>query len=274
MTWNAEVASGKRFRFGANWARFVRSVNTEQIAEAEDALRTMLGASSLNGLSLLDVGAGSGLSSLASRNLGAEVHSFDYDPEAVAAINALKRRFRPEDTAWSIDRGSILDDGYVRTLGRYDVVYSWGVLHHTGAMWRAIENAASLVRPGGIFAIAVYNDQGRRSRRALAMKRRYVQSGRAGRALELGKFVLAYSVKQFLVDLRDRQNPLAHYRRGERGMALWTDIVDWVGGYPFEVATPDAMLAFMTQRGFRLEWMRTVAGGWGNNEFRFRSSSR
>ena len=55
-------------------------------------------------------------------------------------------------------------------------MYSWGVLHHTGAMWKALENASTLVRPGGLLFIALYNNQGGASRRWKIIKRTYNDS--------------------------------------------------------------------------------------------------
>src|SRR5205807_740046 len=133
------------------------------IAEAESSLKRMLEVESLAGRSFLDIGSGSGLFSLAARRLGARVRSFDYDPQSVACTRELRRRFYPDDADWQIEEGSVLDEGYVRALGTFDVVYSWGVLHHTGAMWRALAHAALPVAVGGKLFIAIYNDTGTQS---------------------------------------------------------------------------------------------------------------
>ena len=130
------------FAFGENWTRFLSSLSDEQIEQSTRAVRTLV-ARDLQGKTFIDIGSGSGLSSLAARKLGARVHSFDYDPRSVACTQELRRRYFPRDETWSVDQGSVLDKGYLATLGQFDVVYSWGVLHHTGKMWVAIENAAA-----------------------------------------------------------------------------------------------------------------------------------
>src|ERR1041384_7288521 len=168
-----EVQRGERFEFGKNWTKFLELLNDERIAEAESSLREMLECENLNGKSFLDIGSGSGLFSLAARRLGARVHSFDYDPQSVACTRELRRRFFPDDAQWQVGAGSALDEQYLRALGLFDVVYSWGVLHHTGAMWQALAHAALPVAPGGRLFIAIYNDVGWRSNLWRAIKRTY-----------------------------------------------------------------------------------------------------
>src|SRR5947208_11721581 len=168
-----EVTAGRRFGFGRNWASFLKRLNEARIAEAEKNLIEFLGEKSLAGRSFLDVGSGSGLSSLAARRLDARVTSFDYDGQSVACTEELRRRYRPDDPSWIIEQGSVLDTEYLAGLGQFDIVYSWGVLHHTGAMWQAMENAVIPVAPGGKLFIAIYNDTGTQSRRWHAIKRVY-----------------------------------------------------------------------------------------------------
>jgi len=245
-------------------------VDADRIATAEDSLREMLGVEDLDGLRFLDVGAGSGLFSLAARRLGASVRSFDVDPQAVACARELKRRYRPDDADWRIEQGSALDERYLQSLGAFDVVYAWGVLHHTGAMWRALENALGRVAEGGRLMVAIYNDQGGASRRWAAVKRAYNRLPRGPRLLlVLLSFVRLWGPTMVRDALGGRPSRTwADYRR-QRGMSPWYDLIDWVGGWPFEVATPQEVIDFCERRALRPDRVKTCGRGRGCNEFVF-----
>ena len=256
-----EIDAGERFEFGANWSRFLAHLDDRRIDDAEASLQSMLKVETLAGRRFLDIGSGSGLFSLAARRLGAEVRSFDYDPQSVRCTEELRRRYFPDDPRWTVTSGSVLDDAFLATLGSYDIVYSWGVLHHTGQMWKALGNVAPLVAPAGRLFIALYNDEGLASRYWHAVKKTYVR----------------YPVLRWPIALMHVPYPLAPSlalrvltgrRQAVRGMTLWYDFIDWIGGYPFEVATPEAVVDFFTARGFRLDKLRTT-NRMGCNEFVF-----
>jgi 2-polyprenyl-6-hydroxyphenyl methylase/3-demethylubiquinone-9 3-methyltransferase len=265
----AEVSEGRRFEFGANWARFLCLVDEDHIRLAEQSLRTMLAVDDLVGKRFLDVGSGSGLFSLAARRLGATVRSFDYDPKSVACTVELKRRFFPDDPEWQIEEGSALDDDYLKTLGVWDVVFSWGVLHHTGAMWQALDHVAGLVAGGGRMFIAVYNDQGRQSLMWKKVKQAYCALPQPLRPLVLAVALIRLWGPTAIRDF-SKLTPGASWRNyRERGMSPWHDVVDWVGGLPFEVAKPEDIFSFCQTRGFQLDRLKTCGGGLGCNEFVF-----
>jgi 2-polyprenyl-3-methyl-5-hydroxy-6-metoxy-1,4-benzoquinol methylase len=259
-----------RFAFGKNWRRFLDHLNDDRILEAENSLRSMLERESLAGLSFLDIGSGSGLFSLAARRLGASVRSFDYDTDSVACTEELRRRYFPDDADWVVSRGDVLDEAFMAELGSFDIVYSWGVLHHTGNMNKALDQAGQRVRPGGQLFIAIYNDQGSISRRWLKFKQLYC-SGTPGRWLANLVGFTYFIYVGLRADLPRLRNPLARYReyKKNRGMSIFTDWIDWFGGLPFEVAKPEVIFDFYRGRGFQLTKMTTAGGSLGCNEFVF-----
>ena len=266
-----EVSSGNRFEFGANWARFLSVLDDGRIQGAVDSLRAMLRVADLNGKSFVDVGCGSGLFSLAAYKLGARVHSFDFDPKSVACAQELRRRYAADDKNWVIEEASALDPAYLARLGTFDVVYSWGVLHHTGSMWPALENIVALVSPGGLLFIAIYNDQGTRSRRCTRVKQIYNRTSPGLRWAVLWPTLLVTWGPRFLKDLL-LLRPGRQWRNygTDRGMSPWHDHVDWIGGYPFEVAKPEEIFRFYRDRGFDLVNLETAGGTVGCNQFVFR----
>jgi 2-polyprenyl-3-methyl-5-hydroxy-6-metoxy-1,4-benzoquinol methylase len=268
--YSKERASGHRFEFGKNWSRFLTVINDERIAEAEESLKEMLEVEGLKGKNFLDVGSGSGLFSLVARRLGARVHSFDYDPHSVACTAELRRRYLTADADWVIEEGSVLDKDYLKSLGVFDIVYAWGVLHHTGAMWQALRNLVPLVKEGGKTFIAIYNDQGRHSRDWLIIKKAYNHLPRGFKFLVIWPSFIRLWGPTILRDFfQGRQFHTWQAYAQNRGMSPWRNVVDWVGGYPFEVAKPEDVFDFYKSMGFKLEKLKTCAGGHGCNEFVF-----
>lgn len=267
----AEVARGQRFKFGKNWRRFLESMSEERAQTAVASLRKMLGRDTLSGLRFLDIGSGSGLFSLAAHRLGANVTSFDYDSDSVGCTEEMRRRYAPDSTDWTILQGSVLDPGFMQSLGRFDIVYSWGVLHHTGAMWKAIDAALERVAPGGWFFVAIYNDQGVWSQRWTKIKRYYC-SGPIGKLVVCSTFIPYQLARDLAADIVWRRNPWKRYSEygRARGMSPVRDWFDWLGGYPFEVAKPEEIILPLSGRGYRLINLVTQGGTCGCVEYVFR----
>jgi 2-polyprenyl-6-hydroxyphenyl methylase/3-demethylubiquinone-9 3-methyltransferase len=199
----------------------------------------------------------------------------------VACTQELKRRYGAAgETEWRILHGSLLDKAFLNTLGEFDIVYCWGVAHHTGHMWSAIENLTTRLKAGGTFVLAIYNDQLYVSRAWRAVKRIYNRLPAVLRPL----YVLAIGAAEFskrfvvtmvacllrLVTLRNPMVPMLNWAQESqsRGMHGWYDLIDWVGGWPFEVARPEEVFRFVRDRGFLLEELSTSIGH-GCNEFAF-----
>ena len=160
----AEVKNGDRFEFGKNWKSYLELLSEDKIKIAELSLKEMIGVDDLTGKTFLDIGCGSGLFSLAAKNLNAtKVHSIDFDNESVECTKFLKEKYHP-DSSWVIEERPVLDEDYINSLPPFDIVYSWGVLHHTGNLMLALQHASIPVKLNGTLFIAIYNDQGFKSR--------------------------------------------------------------------------------------------------------------
>lgn len=270
-----EIQTDKRFAFGKNWKAYIQGLSDHKIERAKISLQNMLGKNDLSGVKFLDIGCGSGLFSLAAYLLGAQVTSFDYDQDCVESTEMLKERFAKGDDNWTVSRGDILDESAIKAMGKFDIVYSWGVLHHTGDMWSAIHNASSRVKKGGTFFIAIYNEEGFASQLWTILKKLYVSSPSFIKAALVWGTMLTMEARHSLGKALRLQNPHPNWEKREeeqlRGMSIWYDYVDWVGGYPFEVATPCQIFSFCKERGFKLDEMVTV-NGHGCNEFVFSKS--
>lgn len=272
---SAQATSDLRFAFGRNWQHFVRrNLTEERITIARNHLLSFLRRADLSGLDFLDIGCGSGINSAAALSAGASpIHSFDYDPDSVAATELVQRRARA-GAEWHLTRGDVLDDGFIHSLGKWKLVYSWGVLHHTGDVWKAIDNASKTVADNGLFYIALYSadtHSPEMQKYWLAIKRQY-SAAPTWRRVRMYCWHLWHRVIG-----QDRVRGIYHfvrdmwsYKKANRGMSLLVDIHDWLGGWPMEFTRDADVIAFVQQRGFELE---NINAGGSLTEFLFRKRS-
>lgn len=258
-----------KFEFGKNWQNFLNNHFSNKSVEAsKKQLVDFLGSDFLKGKTFVDFGSGSGLHSLSALESGAsKVVSIDADQEAVRCTESLKEN-SPYNLNWEIKKGSLLDDNFLSTLGNFDVVYCWGVAHHTGNMWQALENIALNVKEGGLLFVAIYNyvEGGQGSKMWYKIKKFYNQ------APFLIKKIMewVYISYNFLFLILHLKNPLTVIRnyKIKRGMAWKTDLVDWLGGYPYEYASVKEIFDFYTKKGFELKNIKTT-NYIGCNQFLF-----
>ena len=262
------------FSFGKNWWRFLNTLDEAKHRDARSSLTQFLNSENLRGKTFLDAGCGSGLFSNAAYDLGAEkIVSFDLDPFSVRCCNYLHEKVgKPEN--WEVHEGSVLDSEFLSKLGKFDIVYSWGVLHHTGKMWDGIFNTANLVKEGGCYYIAIYNKVigGRSSEFWLKVKKIYNALPEMGKRSMEFLYVLIFSIRRLL----RFQNPIKDilaYKVDHRGMNWQTDIRDWLGGYPYEFATAEEVFKYMKSNfpNFNLVNLKS-ADNVGANWFLFTNS--
>lgn len=264
---NAEVE--QRFEFGKNWNEFIRqNFGQDKVEISKRHMLKFMERENLDGLSFLDIGCGSGLHSIAALQSGAAVvHGFDYDANSVAATRFVQEQAgNPKN--WTVQQGSVLDDAFAGALPKYDVVYSWGVLHHTGDVWHAIRNAAQCVKPGGTFYIALYSADVQIDPPPefwLEVKKKYVAAGWMTRRLMDAWYVWRFQLNRNIFRLPEFMRRVRDYKEN-RGMDVFTDIRDWLGGWPMEFVRDADAISFCEKLGFKL---KNIATGEANTEFLF-----
>ena len=253
------------FSFGKNWEEFVRkNFNQERIEISKKYLLEFLGLQDLSGKYFLDVGCGSGLFSLAALEAGAmKVVSFDVDSYSVKTTEKL-RQMRGNPINWIVLEGSILDKTFTSNIEPADVVYSWGVLHHTGRMWEALENTSNLMKKNGLLYIALYTTTNK-SEYWLKVKKKYNRTSKIGKKCMEISYIIGHTVVQMF----RLKNPLTYIRdyKKKRGMSYFTDVKDWLGGYPYEYAKIEEVLRFCHNK-LSLELIN-IKTGEANTEYLF-----
>lgn len=243
------LSADSHFAFGKNWIDYSRKIDDDRITQAVVDLQRLSGRNRLDGMSFLDIGCGSGLHSLAAVRLGAaRVTGVDIDADSIQASRYTLSKFAPEaDTRF--EQVSIFDM-HSETYGGYDLVYSWGVLHHTGDMHRALAAAASLVKPGGSLMVALY-------RRTVFCGiwrhiKRWYASATPSAQLNARKPYLWLMRLAFKVRRRDFDEYIRNYGKN-RGMDFYNDVHDWMGGFPYESISAAECHAFFRRLGFTVE---------------------
>ncbi len=233
------------FKFGRNWASYARMVGAPQIEKAVEGLSRLVPAEEMKGKNFLDIGCGSGLSMLAALRLGAtRVKGIDIDADSVATTEQLLSQNAGD--FWAVEQKSIFDLDPAHD-GQFDIVHSWGVLHHTGNMKKAIDKAMKLVAPGGMFVLSLYSKTpfcGLWTHE----KKFYTEGGPVVQAL----IRAIYKALYILGIIVTGRNPVTYLKSytAHRGMDWGHDVHDWLGGYPYESVTPEQVTALLAKGGF------------------------
>ncbi len=244
------LSAESHFAFGKNWLDYAQKIDEAKIAQAVSDLQRLSGRNRFDGLSFLDIGCGSGLHSLAAIRMGAvRVVGVDIDPDSVEASRITLARFAPKADA-QFDVVSVFDMR-PETYGDFDWVYSWGVLHHTGDMRRALMVAASLVKPGGGVMVALYKKT-RFCSLWRVIKRWYSTATPLAqrRAMRVRTGLQRFFMERIGGGSLDEY--IGNYGTS-RGMDFYNDLHDWMGGYPYESISPEECRAFFRGLGFKPE---------------------
>lgn len=262
------------FEFGENWKQFLTNIDEKKVQSAMNDISSFLGPGVMKGRTFVDIGCGSGLSSLAAYRLGAsKIYSYDIDPVNIRNTEYLKTLFKiPIDFPWTTKVASIVKAESVRGMPKADLIYAWGVLHHTGAMWDALQNTAALVQPDGLLYLMLYRDA-KFAGVWKSIKRTYVKSP------SVIKFIMRNVFAAILISgiIAKGKNPIKsikNYGIKSRGMSWYTDVTDWIGGYPFEYAEAEDIVSFLDPLGFKLSKINPSispksSGLWGTGSYQY-----
>jgi SAM-dependent methyltransferase len=257
------------FDFGENWANFsAHALDSGKVVQSAGAFRELVQGIDLTGRSFLDIGFGQGLGLLNAATLGARAVGCDINPKCAEVLTRNRSLYPDLQAEIPAVVGSILDPqvtAQLRALSGdrgFDIVHSWGVLHHTGDMATAIAHAAGLVAKDGHLIIAIYNRHWS-SKPWWLIKRIYVSSPPFLQRLMIGAFTPIIRFAKWLVTGGNAASQ-------GRGMDFHYDVIDWVGGYPYEYGSLAEIDRLVAAHGF--ETIRHVPAQvpTGCNEFVYR----
>ena len=277
MNWKAEIEKGIRFKFGENWKRFSNNNLTEEaINEAILCTKKSLDYSgiTLKGKRVIDIGCGSGLFTLSALRLGADhITSFDYDPESVECTKELLKSNSLSNQNYEILEGNILDNNFISRLGKFDIVYSWGVLHHTGNLKKALKNSSSLVNENGSIFVALY--QKTFLDIFWKIEKRFYSSSSKRIQNIIDKIYILLTKISFKIKGISFEKFIKNYANN-RGMNYYRNVSDWLGGYPYEGITTDECKQFFRKFGFQKLYIKKRGRFWASgsacNEYIFKKN--
>lgn len=107
------------------------------------------------GRKVLDAGCGNGRWTYGFLKLGARVTAVDYSQNALKIVSTSLG----QNKNLAVRKVNLLELPRWLKKEKFDLVFSWGVLHHTGNIRKALKNVAPLVKDDGVLYLYLYGKE-------------------------------------------------------------------------------------------------------------------
>ena len=150
--WNTQPCNIKHGRSPVGTPEFFREVS-ERRYRVESHIAEFAGFHLWAGKRVLEIGCGIGSDAEEFAKHGADYVGIDLSDQSVALCRNRFEVLGLEGQFFNVD---VTDLDTLKTLGEFDLVYSYGVIHHFPGIDDIIANIQQVVKPGGEFRYMVY----------------------------------------------------------------------------------------------------------------------
>jgi len=126
---------------------------TEKRYRAEPHILDFAGFHLWRGKRVLEIGCGIGTDAEQFSRHGARYVGVDL---SAISLDICRQRFKVHNLPGEFYQGSVTDRDFLTDLGEFDLVYSYGVLHHFPDIQQHVKNIAQVLKPSGEFRFMVY----------------------------------------------------------------------------------------------------------------------
>ncbi len=151
--WNTDPCgadSGREHALGT--PAFFRAVEAERYGVYAPWMREAIGFGRFGDKKVLEIGPGLGTDHAQFARAGAEMYALDL---TARHLDLTRRRIEIEGLVTRAVRADA--EALPFSDGTFDVVYSFGVLHHTPGTQQAVDEIHRVLRPGGLSIIGLYH---------------------------------------------------------------------------------------------------------------------
>jgi len=150
--WNAQPCNIRHGKSEVGTLEFYQEV-TDRRYRVEPHMKDFAGFHLWQGKRVLEVGCGIASDGEEFAKHGAEYVGIDYSDQSIEVACNRFNVLGLEGEFYNIDASN---SEQTSALGQFDLVYSYGVIHHFPAIKTIVDNVHSLLKPGGEFRFMVY----------------------------------------------------------------------------------------------------------------------